>query len=63
MNPAFLRIALRYLAGYLVLKGIVPEDMADIIAHDPELAAAIGVAIGAAVEGAYAFAKRMGWRT
>jgi hypothetical protein len=63
MNPAFLRIALRYLAGYLVLKGIVPEDVADMIAHDPELTAAIGVAIGAAVEGAYGLAKKLGWRT
>lgn len=63
MNPSYIRIALRYIAGYLVLKGILPDDVADMIAHDPELAAAIGALIAAAVEGAYAFAKRMGWRT
>lgn len=63
MNPALLRIALRYLAGYLVLKGIVPQDIADMIAQDPELAAAIGVAIGALVEGAYGLAKKLNWRT
>lgn len=63
MNPAVLRIVLRYLAGYLVLKGIVPQDIADMIAQDPELAAAIGIAIGALVEGAYGLAKKWGWRT
>jgi hypothetical protein len=59
----YIRIALRYLAGYLVLKGILPEDMADAIANDPELALAIGVAIGIVVEGAYALARKLGWKT
>ena len=63
MNPAFIRIGLRYLAGYLVLKGIVPEDVADMIAHDPELAVAVGALIAAMVEGAYGLARKMGWRT
>lgn len=63
MNPAFIRIGLRYLAGYLVLKGIIPEDVADMIAHDPELAVAVGALIAAVVEGAYGMAKKLGWRT
>ena len=63
MNPTYVRIILRYLAGYLVLKGIIPQDVADMIEQDPELAGAVGALIALAVEGAYAFAKRMGWRT
>lgn len=63
MNPAITRIALRYLAGYLVLKGILPQDLADTIAADPELAALVGGAIMVAVESFYAVAKRMGWKT
>lgn len=63
MNPIYVRIALRYLAGYLVLKGILPQEISTVIENDPELAGAIGALIAIAVEGAYAFAKRMGWRT
>lgn len=59
----YIRIALRYLAGYLVLKGILPEELANAIANDPELAVAIGVAIGVVVEGAYALARKLGWKT
>lgn len=62
MSPA-IRIALRYLAGYLVLKQIVPQDVADMIANDPELATAVGVLIMAGVEGIYALAKKRGWAT
>lgn len=63
MPIVYTRIILRYLAGYLVLKGIIPQDVADMIEQDPELAGAVGALIALAVEGAYAFAKRMGWRT
>jgi hypothetical protein len=63
MNPTYVRIALRYLAGYLVLKGILPQDIATMIEQDPELAGAVGALIAIGVEGVYAFAKRMGWRT
>lgn len=62
MSPA-VRIALRYLAGYLVLKWAVPQDVADMIANDPEVAAAVGVLIAACVEGAYGLAKKYGWAT
>lgn len=57
------RIALRYISGYLVFKGLVPQEIADMIANDPELAAALGVAIMVVAEGAYALAKRLGWST
>jgi len=56
------RIGLRYLAGYLVLKAIIPQDVADMIANDPELAGAVGAAIAAAVEGMYALAQKYGWK-
>lgn len=57
------RILLRYLAGYLVLIGVLPQDIADALLDDPEVVAAIGIALTFVVEGAYALAKRMGWRT
>jgi hypothetical protein len=63
VNPTYVRIALRYLAGYLVLKGLLPQEIATMIENDPELAGAVGALIAIAVEGAYAFARRMGWRT
>lgn len=66
MTP-YIRIGLRYVAGYLVLRGILSQDLADTLAGDPEVLALFelgaGFAIGAAVEGWYAFAKRMGWAT
>jgi hypothetical protein len=63
----WVRIALRYLAAILVAHGwLVPED-ARLIAGDPELAAALeialGVLIGVCVETAYLIARRAGWRT
>lgn len=63
MNPTYVRIGLRYLSGYLVLKGILPQEISTTIETDPELAGAVGALIAVVVEGAYAFAKRMGWRT
>lgn len=63
MNPAYSRIALRYVAGYLVLKGIIPEDLAKVIEQDKELAIAVGVGVAAIVEWIYAKAQKLGWRT
>jgi hypothetical protein len=64
---AYTRILLRYLAGYLVLKAIIPADLGTAIASDPDLAlameAAVGTAAAAAVEGWYFLARRMGWKT
>ena len=63
MIAPFTRIGLRYLAGYLLLKGFIPQDVADMIANDPELAGAVGALIAVGVEGAYAFARKHGWAT
>jgi hypothetical protein len=63
MLAPYIRIGLRYIAGYLVIKGLMPQDMAETLANDPEVVAMIGIVIAAAVEGAYALAKRWGWTT
>lgn len=63
MNPAYVRVGLRYLAGYLVLKGLIPEEIARIIEEDPELSIIIGTALAGVVEWTYAKAKKLGWRT
>ena len=56
-----IRIGLRYLAGYLVFKSIIPKDMAAMLADDPELVGFIGACIAVVVETAYGLAKRFGW--
>jgi hypothetical protein len=57
------RIALRYVAGFLVLKGIIPQDIADMLTSDPEITALIGLTLMAVIEGAYALARKLGWAT
>lgn len=63
MNPAFIRVGLRYVAGYLVIKNLIPPEIADLLANDPDIVVGVGVALTVAVEGAYALAKKLGWRT
>ncbi len=55
------RILLRYLAGFLVIRAILPQDIADMIANDPDLAIAVGGLITLGVEGFYMLARRNGW--
>lgn len=66
MGP-FTRIALRYVAGFLVAKGVLSGADGDFLSSDPDIAfvveAGAGVVLGVAVEGAYWFAKRFGWAT
>ena len=52
------RILIRYAVGL-----IVGDDMAGILAADPDVITIAAVAIGAAVEVLYAIAKRKGWAT
>lgn len=73
MGP-FIRIALRYLTGALVAYGIVPADIANDLATDPDV---IGVAMDAVnwaivaggaslavvVEWVYGLARKHGWAT
>lgn len=67
MTSVFVRIALRWVAGYLVIHGFLGQEDATAIFSDPDLAAllepAVGFVIGAAAEGWYALAKKFGWTT
>lgn len=57
------RILSRYLSGALVAYGMLPVETGAEMAMDPDVALAIGAAIGALTEGAYALARRLGWAT
>lgn len=63
MTAVIARIALRYISGALVIKGLLPADSG--IATDPDvinlIEVALGLAIGASTEGWYMLARRMGW--
>ena len=63
LNPAVIRILLRYGAGALAGYSLLPREVTDMLASDPELAGAIAALIAIGVEGFYAIAKRFGWRT
>jgi hypothetical protein len=56
---------LRYLAGFLVTKGLIAPDLGDMITHDPDVAAGLQVVAGGAVaaiaEGWYFLAHKFGW--
>jgi hypothetical protein len=52
------RIIVRYVVGV-----IVGMDAGEALAGDPDVITVGALIIGAAVEGAYAFAKRKGWAT
>lgn len=60
----YTRILMRYLAGVLLAREIIPEWLADMIANDPEIAVGAGLLLAAVAEGAYALARRIpGWKT
>ena len=52
------RIVLRYLVG-----AVIGAAQADALVGDPDVVTAVALGIGAAVEAAYAIAKRRGWAT
>jgi hypothetical protein len=52
------RILLRYGIGY-----IAGSELGDQLAMDPDAVLVLSLALGAGVEGAYALAKRKGWKT
>lgn len=61
------RILLRYLAAALVARGALSSDLGAVLAGDADVlavvTAAVGVVLGAAVEGWYYLARRFGWAT
>jgi hypothetical protein len=52
------RIALRYGIGYLA-----GSEAGEALSLNPDAVLVVAFAMGAAVEAAYAFAKRKGWAT
>ena len=52
------RIVLRYIVG-----AILGMEAGGILAGDPDVVAYVAIGVGAAVEAAYAYAKRKGWTT
>lgn len=59
---AFVRIAVRYGAGYLVLKGLLsPEDGATFTT-DPDVQMLVGAVAAALTEGWYMLARKYGWQ-
>lgn len=52
------RIILRYGIGYLA-----GSQAGEALAMDPDAVLVLSLALGAAVEAAYAYAKRKGWAT
>ena len=65
MISVFARIGLRYLAGVLIAKGLLPDHLGNEISLDPDLInlveVGIGLAAGAVAEGWYYIARKMGW--
>lgn len=65
MSSPTVRILLRYLIGLLVAKGFFAPELGNVFLADPEVIAELqillGLALGAAVEGWYAMARRFGW--
>lgn len=63
----WIRIALRYAAGALVARGLIAQDVGDVLAGDPDVLAALetlaGLAIAAGTEFYYRLAKQYGWPT
>lgn len=61
------RILARYLAGYLVLKGMLDPHLGSQIGADADvlklLEMLLGAALGCVTEFWYWLAKRLGWKT
>jgi hypothetical protein len=61
----FVRIVLRYGAGFLVARGLLGESDGSMLAADPEVASFLemagGAALGAISEAWYMFARKLGW--
>jgi len=64
-TPAFARILLFVLSGWLTARGM-PADLSYVL-YDPAVTigveALVGIALGAVTFGFWRLAKRLGWRT
>ena len=60
--PAIIaRILARYASGALVAYGLIPHEVGQEIAMDPDVALLLGAVIGGVAECFYAFARARGW--
>jgi hypothetical protein len=64
MATVLIRITLRYVAGYLLARGLLSADMVGLFS-DPDFTAGLDLlsaaAVGAAAEGWYYLAHKLGW--
>lgn len=58
---AFIRIAMRYGAMFLVTRGWLSAEDGASFATDPDIEMLIGAAVIAVTEGWYVLARRYGW--
>ena len=63
MTAIVARIIARYVAGALVAYGLIPHELGQEFAVDPDVALAIGGILTVVTEVAYAFARKKGWAT
>lgn len=65
MTAVVARIVLRYAAGALVIKGLLPEEAGTQLATDADvlniLEIGLGLGIGAVTECWYFLARKFGW--
>lgn len=65
MTAVISRIVLRYAAGALVVKGLLPEETGSQLAADADvlnlIEIGLGLALAAISEGWYYLARRFGW--
>lgn len=61
MIAPFARIIARYISGALVTYGMLTAP--DAAQLNPDIALIVGAVLGAGVEVAYTYAKRVGWTT
>lgn len=65
MTEVVIRIALRYIAGALVFKGVIPDELGNSLIDDPQVIHVVstiaGVAITMITEGWYILARKFGW--
>lgn len=63
MTAILARIIARYLSGALVAYGLIPHEVGNELAVDPDIALVIGAALTVVTEAVYALARKKGWAT
>ncbi len=61
MIAVLARIAARYVAGFLIAKGLLDAGTGNMLATDPDVLTLVGIGIGVLTELAYTVARKLGW--